>query len=648
MINRIYPKSTKKQLELPNLISIQTDSYDWLIKEGIKELLAEITPIYDFTEKVLSLEFGDYSFSQPKYDEKEAKKKNLTYKAALKCKAILTNLITKKSKTSEVFLGDFPLMTSKGTFIINGIERVVVTQIVRSYGVLFVKNTVTGRNLFGCKLIPSRGSWLEFETSIKDVISVKIDRKRKIPVTVFLKILGLETPQMIKTAFADTDNNSDHQYINSTLEKDNTKDVKEAYIELYKHIRPGDLVTYESAKSFIDAMMFNPKRYDLGKVGRYKINQRLNLNFSEKISDRILKKEDIIAIIKEIIRLNNDPTALEDDIDHLKSRRVRAIGELVQSRLRVGLLRMERIAKDRMSVVDPDTAVSPQLVNNRPIQAVLQEFFASSQLSQFMDQTNPIAELEHKRRLAATGPGGLSRERAGFEVRDVHPSHYGRLCPIATPEGPNIGLVTQLASYAVINQYGFIETPYYKVEKIKGKNPKITKKFIYLSASDEDKYTIGSSSIKTDKDGYILEKKSIARRFGHPSLVDVKDIDLVDVSPFQTISLSTALIPYVEHDAAERSMMGANMQKQAVPLIKTDPPYVGTGVEGDLGKYSGSLILSEHDGIVSYVSSQKIIIKDNKSKEQTYTLDKFSRSNQATSINQKPIVSTGQKIKTRT
>ena len=645
MIQRIYPKGLRAQAQLPNLINIQLDSYNWFIQEGIKELLEEISPIKDFTEKNLSLELGEYFFTEPKYDAATAKVKNLTYKSSLKCKATLTNLVTKKSKTAEIFLGDFPIMTARGTFIINGIERVVVTQIVRSYGVLFVKNIVTGRKLFGAKMIPSRGSWLEFETSPKDILSVKIDRKRKIPITTFLRVIGLETDEAILKTFADVDTNPDHQYIKSTLTRDGAKTVDDALIEVYKHIRPGDLVTAESARSFIEAMLFNPKRYDLGRVGRYKINKRLNLDFSEDVNNRILKLEDVVAIIKEIISLNNDPVAEEDDIDHLKSRRIRAVGELVQGRLRVGLLRMERIIKDRMSVVDPDVAVPSQLINNRPIQAVLQEFFASSQLSQFMDQTNPISELEHKRRLAATGPGGLSRERAGFEVRDVHPSHYGRLCPIATPEGPNIGLVTQLATYAKINKYGFIETPYYIVKKEKGKKPQVTSELKYIDAATEDKYIIAPASTKTDKDGYIVEDKTIARRAGDPIIISSSEIDLVDVSTSQTLSVSTALIPYVEHDEAARSMMGSNMQRQAVPLVQAEAPLVGTGIERELAYYTNSAVVAENDGIVKYVSSDQIIITNNKNKDEKYLLEKFIRSNQATCINQKPIVNIGDKIK---
>lgn len=644
MLKREYPKGVRAQAPLPNLIQIQIDSYNWFLKQGIKELLDEISPVNDFTDENLTLEFKDYFFEKPKYDEITFREKNLTYKSALKCRAILTNKKTGKKKNSEIFFGDFPLMTPRGTFIINGIERVVVTQIVRSYGVLFIKDIIAGRNLFGAKVIPSRGAWLEFETSPRDVISVKIDRKRKIPVTTFLKSIGLEENKDILKAFSSVDDNPDHPFIKSTLEKDPAKNYHQAMVEIYKRIRPGDLVTPESAKSFLEAMLFNPKRYDLGHVGRYKINQRLGLKLDETPENRILLLSDIIEVIKEIIRLNNNPLAEADDIDNLKSRRVRAVGELVQSRLRVGLLRMERIIKDRMSVVDPETAVPSQLINSRPIQAVLQEFFASSQLSQFMDQTNPVAELEHKRRLAATGPGGLSRERAGFEVRDVHASHYGRICPIATPEGPNIGLVSQLSSHAKVNKYGFIETPYYLVEKTKGKLPRISKKMRYISASDEDKYTLASGSIKTDKNGYITDKKGIVRRKGESIIAPANEIDLVDVASNQIVSISAALIPFIEHDESARAMMGANMQRQAVPLVRAKSAYVGTGVEAETAYFSGELIIANNPGVVKSVDSEFIIVSS-PSGEDKYKLQKFIRSNQATCLNQRPAVVLGQKIK---
>jgi DNA-directed RNA polymerase subunit beta len=457
MATRKYFKEAIRPVELPDLIAVQKDSYHWLFAEGIKELIEEINPVDDFTGKNFSLELGDYQLDEAKVDEKTARNKNLTYKASLRIKVKLYNKVTGKVKESEVFLGDFPLMTHHGTFIINGIERVVITQIVRSYGVLVTKEDSPGHNLFGAKIIPSRGAWLEFETSTRDILSVKIDRKRKIPVTTFLRALFGLSDEEILARFADVDTNLEHKYIKSTLERDPAKTIEEALVEVYKRIRPGDLATAESAQSFLEAMFFNAKRYNLGKVGRYKINRRLDLDIPNTVENRILLLDDVVAVIKEIIRNNNTPGAQADDVDHLKNRRVRGVGELVATRLRVGLLRMERIIKDRMSVLEPDSITPAQLINNRPVQAVLQEFFASSQFSQFMDQTNPLSELEHKRRLAATGPGGLSRERAGYEVRDVHNSHYGRICPITTPEGPNIGLVGQLATYAKINEYGFLD-----------------------------------------------------------------------------------------------------------------------------------------------------------------------------------------------
>ncbi len=632
------------KVELPNLIEIQKSSYKWLFEEGIRELLDEISPVDDFTGEALNLEFNKYELGEPKVDEITARARNLTYKAPLMCDVVLENKLTKKTKASRVFLGDFPVMTDRGTFIINGIERVVVSQIVRSYGVIFVSEDVAGKKLFGAKLIPSRGAWLEFETSNRGIISVKVDRKRKIPVTTFLKALGMKSNEEIARKFADVDDNPDMKFIEQTLAKDIAKDQDTALVEVYKRIRPGDLATAEAAKVFIDALFFNPKRYDLGKVGRYKVNRRLGTNVKEDVSGRILRLDDVVEIIREIIRLNNDPMAEADDIDHLKNRRVRAVGELVQSRLRVGFLRMERIIKDRMSVVETDSATPAQLVNSRPIVAVLQEFFASSQMSQFMNQTNPLAELEHKRTLSATGPGGLSRERAGFEVRDVHQSHYGRICPIETPEGPNIGLVGYLASYGKVNDYGFIETPYLVVDTISGKQ-KVSKKIVYLDASAEEKAVIAPSSTRKDKDGFILGKRVAVRKFGSPSIEPVSSIQYMDVSPKQIASITTALIPFIEHDDAVRANMGSNMQRQAVPVVKTDAPIVGTGMEADAALSSGHVIPAPADGVVEEASADRIVVKDTKGNKHLIHLEKFTRSNQGTCINQKVLANAGDKVK---
>jgi len=629
-------------LELPNLIKVQTDSYDWFLQEGIRDLLNEISPIEDITGRNLVLSFDDYEFEQPKVTAEEARDKNLTFKAGLKVRAVLTNKVSGEVIENTVYLGEFPMMTKYGTFIINGIERVVVNQIVRSYGVLFVKDYNKGRDLFGAKLIPSRGAWLEFETSYKNVISVKVDRKRRIPVTTFLRSLGYSKTEQIKALFKDVDNHPENKYIESTLEKDPSENQEEGSVEVYKRIRPGDLATPENAKTFIDDMFFQLKRYDIGKVGRYKFNKRLNQNVEINKSTRILRKEDIVEIIKELIRLNNTPGSKADDMDNLSNRRVRSVGELVQGRVRVGLMRMERIARDRMSVSDLDTVTPAQLINARPVVAALQEFFASSQLSQFMNQTNPLAELEHKRCVTATGAGGLSRERAGFDVRDVHSSHYGRLCPIESPEGPNVGLVQYLASYARINEYGFIETPYRVVETVKG-SPRVTDEIVYLDASEEQNLVIAPASIRIDEKGYFTEERSPVRKYGDNVIDKTTNVTHVDVSPIQTFSISTNLIPGLGNDEAARAMMGANMQRQAVPCVIPDSPVVGTGMEAEAAIDSGALVVAQESGTVTSSSASEIIVKGKTTLK--YPLIKFLRSNQGTLINQRPMVVVGDKVK---
>ncbi|MBP6930156.1 DNA-directed RNA polymerase subunit beta [Patescibacteria group bacterium] len=632
---------------IPDLIEVQINSYKWLFEEGIKELLYEISPIEDFTGKLYSLEFGKYYLDTPKHDEETARTKNLTYKAPLKCQVMLHNKETGRKKEAEVFLGEFPLMTERGTFIINGVERVVVSQIVRSYGVLFVTTeSANERKLFGAKVIPHRGAWLEFETSSKDILTVKVDRERRIPVTTFLRALGMVTDKQMIDTFSDVDDDIDHPYIKNTLAKDTTKTQEDALVEVYKRIRPGDLVTPETAKIFLENLFFNFKRYDLGKVGRYKINRRLDINLSDAQKNRVLRVDDVIAVIKELIRLNNDPMAKADDIDSLKNRRIRAIGELVQGRFRVGLLRVERIIKDRMSVIESENITPSQLINSRPITAVLQEFFASSQMSQFMNQTNPLSELEHKRTLSATGPGGLSRERAGFEVRDVHESHYGRICPIETPEGPNIGLVGYLASYARINEYGFIESPYLVVDNSSGK-PRVTKKVVYLDAMTEETSVIAPASTSIDKDGYFTEAQAVVRKGGEPSVEKTSEIQYMDVSAKQIVSITTSCIPFVEHDDATRASMGSNMERQAVPLVKPQSPVVGTGVEADAVRASGQVLTASVNGTVVRVDASEIVVKPSGagSKEVVHKLAKFERSNQGTCINQRPAVTAGDTVK---
>lgn len=641
-IERVYLSGDSNPIALPNLIEVQTDSYNWFFQEGINELLDEINPIEDFTGKSLSLSFSQPFLDTPRLSEEAAQSKNLTYKAPLRARASLLNKETGEIKESDVFLGDFPLMTKRGTFIINGVERVVVSQIVRSFGVLFTSDHIPGRNLFGAKIIPSRGAWLEIETGQKNVITVKIDRKRRIPVTTFIRAFGYATDDEIRGLFSDVDINADHRYIESTLERDSAKTVEQGLVEVYKRIRPGDLANPEGAKAFLEMLFMNNKRYDLGRVGRYKMNSRLGLDVKNEIPNRIFRIEDFISVVREVIRLNNDPDAKKDDIDHLSNRRVRAIGELLQSKIRVGLLRMERIVKDRMSVSDIATVTPQQLVNSRPVIAVLQEFYASSQLSQFMNQTNPLAELGNKRTLSATGPGGLSRERAGFEVRDVHPTHYGRICPIETPEGPNIGLVGYLATYAKVNSYGFIESPYRKVELKDGQLPKVTNKIEYLDAATEEKFIIAPASTLVDEKGFITEKRTLVRKHGEPAIEASERINYIDVSSKQILGVSASLIPFIEHDEAARALMGANMQRQAVPVITPESPVIGTGMEFEAAYDSGQIITAKEDGEVIEVTSSIIKIRPSGSSAVVqYDLQKFVRSNQATCINQRPIVNTG-------
>lgn len=641
---RIMPRVELDFEALPNLIEVQTKSYEWFFNEGLRELLDEISPVEDFTGEMYSLSFGEYAIEKPRIDELTAKEKNLTYKAPVRVKVSLLNKQTKEIKEGDVYLGDFPMMTDHGTFIINGVERVVVSQIVRSYGVLFTAERTNGRNWFGAKIIPNRGAWLEIESSSKGVITVKIDRKRRIPVTTVLRALGVASDEEIKKIFSGVDTNEDLKFIDQTIAKDPSTNYEEGLVETYKRIRPGDLATAESARSFIETMFLNPKRYDMGRVGRYKMNQRLGMKVENISENRIFRLEDFIEILKEIIRLNNTPKAEPDDTDALKNRRIRAVGESVQSRVRVGLLRVERIIKDRMSVIEPKDITPQALVNARPIIASLQEFFSSSQLSQFMNQTNPLAELEHKRTLSATGPGGLSRERAGFEVRDVHTTHYGRICPIESPEGPNIGLVSYMSTYARINDYGFMETPYRVVKSIENKM-KVTDEIVFLDAGTEEKAIIAPASVEIDENSYIKGSNVIVRKFGKPDTAPAKEVQYMDISPRQVVSVSTALIPFVEHDDGARAMMGSNMQRQAVPLVCPDSPIVGTGIEGAAAHYTGQVVKADEDGEVTHVSSRLIKVKNKKNEEKEYWLEKFTRSNQGTCINQRPTVTTGDKVK---
>ena len=716
-------------LELPNLIEIQTASYYWFLEEGLKEMFHDISPIEDFTGN-LSLEFVDYSLGEPKYPVDESKDRDVTYNAPLRVKVRLINNETGEVKEQEVFMGDFPLMTDTGTFIINGAERVIVSQLVRSPSVYYnEKIDKNGKRGITATVIPNRGAWMELETDAKDVVHVRIDRTRKLPVTVLLRALGFSTDQEI------IDLLGENQYLKNTLEKDSTETSEKALLEIYERLRPGEPPTVENAKGLLVSRFFDPKRYDLAHVGRYKMNKKLDIKnrlFNQVLAEPIVdpetgevladrgdclerkllnkiipyleSEEDMLgeevielteALDEEPIRIQSikimDPTDPEgereitvigngrvdtsvkhitvadilssisyffnllhhvgntDDIDHLGNRRLRSVGELLQNQFRIGLSRMERVVRERMSIQDTSSITPQQLINIRPVIASIKEFFGSSQLSQFMDQTNPLAELTHKRRLSALGPGGLTRERAGMEVRDVHYSHYGRMCPIETPEGPNIGLINSLSSYAKVNKFGFIETPYRRVDSETGK---VTEYIDYLTADEEDHYVVAQANAPLTEDGTFENEEVIARFRGENTIVPREQIDYMDVSPKQVVSPATACIPFLENDDSNRALMGANMQRQAVPLLKPEAPTVGTGMEYVSGKDSGAAIICHHEGIVERVEAKEVIVrrinvvdgKDVKGDTDRYRLQKYIRSNQGTCYNQRPIVSEGDRV----
>ncbi len=747
----------KDAIDLPLLIETQLKSFEWFKREGLRELFDEISPITDFTGKQLELHFRDYTFGEPRYDEFECRERDLTYAAPLRVRVELRILSTGEVQESEIFLGDFPMMTDNGTFIYNGAERVVVSQLIRSPGVYFKdeREPTSGRALHSAKLIPSRGAWLEFETNKRDVISVKVDRKRKIPVTILLRAItawqaaedgsGRWAPDneldkhghndQIMDLFRHVDVVAEHPYIQATLDKDPTRNAKEALLELYKRLRPGDPPTLENARSLIESLLFNPRRYDLAKVGRYKLNKNLWERDARRdgakapdVSVRVLLPRDIFRIVEQMILLNNGH-GKPDDIDHLGNRRVRTVGELIQQQFRVGLLRLERVVKERMSV---QASLTPNsLVNIRPVVAAMREFFGGSQLSQFMDQTNPLAELTNKRRLSALGPGGLSRDRAGFEVRDVHHSHYGRICPVETPEGPNIGLIGTMSTFARVNEMGFLETPYRKVynsvdnaqvwlEKgvllrdvrdlrtgdllaakgtrvdaeiarrmtvglLRGQilredivdpatdeliaeagteinralaerivelpirqikiRPVVSQEVDYLSADEEERFVIVQANAPLDEHNRFLET-IVSCRFGEDFVTErVERVDYMDVSPKQVVSVSTSLIPFLEHDDANRALMGSNMQRQAVPLLRPDAPIVGTGMEYRAARDSGQVVVARRDGVVISATSSRIIIEEDDGTQTEYRLRKFMRSNQDTCINQRPAVVKGQRVR---
>ena len=646
-----------KVLDIPDLLIVQKDSFKWFIEEGLKEILDEISPIEDFSGR-FSLDFLNHFFEEPLKSLEECKITDSTYSQPLYVTAQFLDRETGQIKQQTVFLGDFPIMSDTGTFIINGTERVIVSQLVRSPGVYFSQeiDKTSDKEIFIGKMIPGRGAWLEFDTDKRDTVGVRVDRKRRQHITAFLRALGvIETKEEAIELFGD------YPSIQNTIERDPDTTPEAALIDLYRKLRPGEPATVESARNLVKQMFYTPKRYDLTKVGRYKVEQKLGRDYGEKDAetysteiDGMLQIEDIIDTIKYVVALHAGDENFEnklgrtipvrlDDIDHFGNRRIRTVGELVQNQVRVGLSRLERVVRERMTTQEPEAITPQSLINIRPIQASLKEFFGTSQLSQFMDQPNPIAALTHRRRLSALGPGGLSRERAGFEVRDVHPSHYGRMCPIETPEGPNIGLIGTLATYGRVNRFGFIETPYWKVENGVVK----TNKAVYLTASQEDEYTIAQANAPLNDDGTFQNKRVLCRQNGgQVSFVMDKDIDYMDVSPKQICSVTTALIPFLEHDDANRALMGSNMQRQAVPLVTTEAPYVGTGMEENVARDSGEALISPIAGEVVSVTGDEITLKENETnKKFTFEVKKFKRSNQATSVNQKPLVRVGLKVK---
>ncbi|MDN5763790.1 MAG: DNA-directed RNA polymerase subunit beta, partial [Microlunatus sp.] len=661
---RISFAKIAEPMEVPDLLDLQIDSFDWLVgnaawrdrmeialeegrtdvntKSGLEEIFEEISPIEDFSG-TMSLSFRDHRFEPPKNSVEECKDRDVTYAAPLFVTAEFMNNETGEIKSQTVFMGDFPLMTDKGTFVINGTERVVVSQLVRSPGVYFEQtpDKTSDKDIFTCKIIPSRGAWLEFEIDKRDMVGVRLDRKRKQNVTVLLKALGWTEAQILEEF-------GEYESMRLTLEKDHTSTTDEALLDIYRKLRPGEPPTREAAQTLLENYFFNPKRYDLAKVGRYKINKKLGLD--EPFDKQVLTIDDIVAAIRFAVALHEGRETLEaprgeliveeDDIDHFGNRRLRTVGELIQNQLRTGLGRMERVVRDRMTTQDVE-AITPQtLINIRPVVAALKEFFGTSQLSRFMDQTNPIAGLTHKRRLSALGPGGLSRDRAGMEVRDVHTSHYGRMCPIETPEGPNIGLIGSLASFARVNAFGFVETPYRRVE-----NGRVTDHIDYLTADEEDRYIIAQANAELTEDGTFATDRVLVRvRHGDADEVVATEVHYMDVSPRQMVSVATAMIPFLEHDDASRALMGSNMQRQAVPLIRSDAPFVGTGMEYRGAVDAGDVTVATDPGVVTSVSADLIDVAHDDGTYKTYRLAKFRRSNQGTCINQRPLAAVGQRV----
>ena len=638
VVKKYFSRYKKPLIPFPNLIEDQLISFNWLVEKGIKEVFKEFSPINDYSEKKFQLDFTSFSLGEPKFDEEYSKINKLTYEGQLKARVKLLNKSIGTSKEQEIFLADVPLMTKHGTFIINGVERVIVAQLTRSFGVFFTEQESKSKRYFGAKIIPARGVWIEIESDPDGAVYIRIDKKRKFSIASFFRVLGLVKDEDILKAFGD--NEEILKVIKTSIEKDPAKTLSDSYIEIYKRLRDGDLATPDNAREFM-SILLSTERYDLSPVGRFRFNKRFEKSMDEKeMERRTISASDVVTIVKNIIDLNNDPHSKGDDIDHLGQRRVRYVGEMFQQKIRTGMAQIKRNVQDRMSTIDVGTTMPIQIINQRPLQARIKEFFTANQLSQFMNQENVMAEVEHLRILSALGPGGLTRERAGLEVRDVHTSHYGRVCPIHTPEGPNIGLILHLSTYAKINEFGIIETPYIKV-----KNGKITSEVVYMNALEEEGYNIAHAGIDYDKDGNIVDDKVEARLKTKPGMISKNEIDYIDVATNQAFSVATSMIPFLEHDEGHRTLMGSNMQKQALPCIIPEIPLVATGIEELASKDSGRLVVAEVAGIISYVDAKKIKVKDDKGKEHTYPLITFSRTNNFSIFHQRPSVSLGDKVK---
>ncbi|MBI5458073.1 DNA-directed RNA polymerase subunit beta [Candidatus Kaiserbacteria bacterium] len=635
---RYFSAYTPPLTTLPNLVKPQIDSFKRLLEVGLKEVFSEFSSISDYSGKKFELDFADFKLSEPKYDEFFAKENKLSYEAPLKITVRLKNKIMGTVKEQEIFMADFPLMTEHGTFIISGIERVIVPQLARSFGVFFTAEEIRGRKYFGAKIIPSRGAWIEIETDTDGALNVRIDRKRKFPATALLRILGGKDEAHILGLFDFCPEAKTH--LAATFAKDHAKTTDEAFVEIHKRLRDGEIGSVNNAKEFINSI-FESERYDLSKVGRFRFNKRFGKSMGEKeLNRRTISLDDLVTIVAHIASLNSSSEAMEDDIDHLGSRRVRFVGELFQQKIRIGMAQIKRNVQDRMSTVESDVTLPVNFISPKPLQARIKEFFTTNQLSQFMQQENILSELEHLRTLSALGPGGLTRERAGFEVRDVHPSHYGRLCPIHTPEGPNIGLILRLSTYARLNDFGMIETPYAKV-----KEGKVTKDIQFLNALEEENFKIAHAATVCDKDGRILSDEVEVRLNGKPELVKREEVDFIDVATDQAFSVATSMIPFLNHDDANRALMGSNMQKQATPCLIPEAPFVATGIEEAAARDTGRLIIAEEDGVVKEVDARHIVVKNARGKEKEYKLVNFSRTNGFTSSHQRPTVSLEQRVK---